>query len=83
MPRNLRNREENAPSRDRLPAAAGPGANVPRAEARGCRAGAPEGGGGGGQRLRARGWGARLYKLRGVEGGPGLERRGRRGARRR
>lgn len=32
---------------------------------------------------RARGWGARLYKLRGVEGGPGLERRGRRGARRR
>lgn len=61
VPRNLRNREENAPSRDRLPAAAGPGANVPRAEARGCRAGAPEGGGGGGQRLRARAVGVRAY----------------------
>ena len=61
VPRNLRNRWENAPSRDRLRAAAGPGANSPRAEAGGCRAREPEGGGSGGPRLGERVGEGRAY----------------------
>lgn len=87
VPRSLRNRGENAPSGDRFPAAAGPGTNVPRAEA-GCGRGAGTGrrrcpAARGCARERVRGAG-RAYKSHArCKVRPGQERLSWRGARRR